>query len=173
MNLFNYCKQLNILKTDNSYNWFILRVMLGVVMLGHGLQKAFGWFGGFGWEGSMGYFTGHVGMPAPLAAFVILIESLGAALLIIGFAGRINAALIGIIMIGAFMVEHKTHGFYMNWFGNQKGEGYEFDLLIWAIALVLTINGSGRFSVDRWLTAGRTTSSNGAANANKYAKATV
>ncbi|NML21119.1 DoxX family protein [Pseudoflavitalea sp. G-6-1-2] len=172
MNLFNYCKKLNILGTDNSINWTILRVMLGVVMLAHGVQKTFGWFGGFGWEGSMGYFTGHVGMPAPAAAFVILVESLGAALLIIGFAGRINAALIGLIMIGAFFVEHKSNGFYMNWFGNQKGEGYEFDLLLWAIAAVLTINGSGRFSVDRWLTA-RRTSSHGTTNAPRYAKATA
>lgn len=137
--------------TDNSYNWFILRIALGVVILAHGLQKTFGWFGGFGWEQSMNYFTGHVGMPSALAALVILIESLGAFLLIIGFAGRINAFLLGVVMIGAFFVDHRHNGFFMNWFGNQRGEGFEFDLLIWAIAAVLTINGSGRYSVDRKL----------------------
>lgn len=141
----------NLLATDNSYNWLILRVTLGTVMLAHGVQKAFGWFGGFGWDNSINYFTGVVGLPTALAALVILIESLGAVLLIIGFAGRINAALIGIVMAGAFFVDHRPNGFYMNWFGNQKGEGFEFDLLFWAIAIVLVINGSGRFSVDRWL----------------------
>lgn len=137
--------------TDNNFNWFLLRISLGVVMLAHGVQKAFGWFNGFGWENSMNYFTGTVGMPAPLAALVILIESLGAFLLIIGLAGRLNAALIGLVMAGAFVVDHAKNGFYMNWFGNQPGEGFEFDILIWAMAVVLTINGSGRFSVDRWL----------------------
>ena len=137
--------------TDNNINWTILRIALGGVMLAHGVQKAFGWFNGFGWDNSIGYFTGVVGLPWLMAAFVILVESLGAFLLILGFAGRINAALIGLVMIGAFMVDHRQHGFYMNWFGNQKGEGFEFDLLIWAIALVVTINGSGRYSIDRWL----------------------
>ena len=140
--------------TDNSYNWFILRIVLGVVVLAHGLQKTFGWFGGFGWEQSMNYFTGHVGLPSALAALVILIESLGAFLLIIGFAGRINAFLLGIVMIGAFFVDHRHNGFFMNWFGNQRGEGFEFDLLIWAITAVLTVNGSGRLSIDRLLARG-------------------
>lgn len=141
-----------ILATNDDYCWFILRVALGFVMLGHGVQKAFGWFGGYGWDNTIGYFTGTVGIPAWLGALVILIESLGAFLLILGFAGRINAALTGIVLIGAFVVDHAPNGFFMNWFGNHKGEGYEFDILYWAIALVLTINGSGKFSIDRWLT---------------------
>jgi putative oxidoreductase len=144
----------NLLATDNSYNWLILRVALGVVILAHGVQKTFGWFNGFGWEQSMNYFTGHVGLPSVIAALVMLIESLGAFLLIIGFAGRINAFLLGVVMIGAFFVDHRHNGFFMNWFGNQRGEGFEFDLLIWAIAAVLTVNGSGRFSVDRALARG-------------------
>src|SRR5690349_14086103 len=72
-----------VLKTDNSSNWLLLRIALGVVMLGHGLQKTLGWFGGFGWDASVQYFTGYVGVPYPLAAFIILIESVGAVLLII------------------------------------------------------------------------------------------
>lgn len=140
-----------IFATDNSYNWLILRVALGIVLLAHGLQKAFGWFNGFGWENSVNYFTGTVGLPALLAMLVILIESLGALLLIAGFAGRINAALMGIVIAGAFFVDHLPNGFYMNWFGTNKGEGFEFDILFWAIALILTINGSGKFSIDRWL----------------------
>lgn len=145
--------QRRLLATDNNYNWLILRVALGVVMLGHGLQKAFGWFGGFGWNNTMGYFTGTVGLPSWLSALVILIESLGAVLLIIGFAGRINAALMAIVMAGAFFAEHLRHGFFMNWFGTNKGEGFEFDILFWAISLIIVINGSGKCSIDRWLAA--------------------
>jgi putative oxidoreductase len=140
-----------IISTDNSYNWLIMRVTLGTVMLAHGVQKAFGWFDGFGWTNTVNYFTHTVGLPTALAAFIILIETLGAVLLIVGFAGRINALLLGIVMAGAFFVDHLPNGFYMNWFGNHKGEGYEFDILFWAIAGVLAVNGSGKFSVDRWL----------------------
>jgi putative oxidoreductase len=138
--------------TDNSSNWLLLRIALGTVMLGHGLQKSLGWFGGFGWDSSMDYFTGFVGLPSPLAALVILAESLGAVFLILGIAGRINAALMIAIMTGAFFVDHLPNGFFMNWFGTQKGEGFEFDILFIAIALILVVNGSGKFSVDRWIT---------------------
>ena len=140
-----------ILRTDNNYSLTILRIAVGTVLLAHGLQKALGWFNGFGWNASMQYFTGYVGLPAPLAALVILIESLGSLFLIIGFAGRINAALAGFVMIGAFFVDHVHNGFFMNWFGKQKGEGFEFDILFIAIAFVVAVNGSGAFSVDRWI----------------------
>ena len=141
-----------IFATENKYSWTILRVTLGIVMLAHGVQKAFGWFGGYGWEGSMGYFTGTVGLPTFLGASIILIETLAAFLLIIGFAGRVNALLVGAVILGAFFIDHLPNGFYMNWFDNQKGEGIEFDLLFLAISSFVTINGSGALSIDRWLT---------------------
>ena len=143
-----------LFRTENNYSWTILRVTLGVVMLAHGLQKAFGWFGGYGWDGTMGYFTGTVGLPYFLGASVIIIESLGALLLILGFAGRINAVLVGAVILGAFFVDHLPNGFYMNWFGNQKGEGFEFDLLFLAISSFIAINGSGALSIDRWIASG-------------------
>lgn len=145
-----------IFATENKYSWTILRVILGVVMLAHGVQKAFGWFGGFGWDGTMGYFTGMVGLPSLFAAFIILVESLGALLLIIGFAGRVNSLLVGAVILGAFFIDHFPNGFYMNWFGNQKGEGVEFDLLFLAISSFIVINGSGALSVDRWLSSRKT-----------------
>lgn len=140
-----------ILVTDNDITLTILRVILGIVLLGHGLQKAFGLFGGFGWTNTIHYFTGTAGIPAWLGGFVIIIETLGAGLLILGFAGRLNALLMIAVIIGAFFVDHISNGFFMNWLGNQKGEGYEFDLLFIAMAVVLTIKGSGKFSVDRLL----------------------
>jgi len=140
-----------IINTGNDHSLLILRVVLGVVLMAHGLQKAFGWFNGFGWNNTINYFTGTVGIPALLGAFVILIETLGALFLILGFAGRINAALMGIVIIGAMVVDHVKNGFYMNWFGIQKGEGFEFDLLFIAISIALVLKGSGSFSVDRLL----------------------
>lgn len=140
-----------IFKTTNSYNWLLLRMALGVVMLGHGLQKSLGWFGGFGWNGSMHYFTDFVGLPSVLAAFIILIESVGAVFLILGAGGRIMAALMGIVIVGALIVDHSAHGFFMNWLNTQKGEGIEFDILFLSIAIVLSVNGSGKFSIDQWL----------------------
>ena len=145
-----------IFATENKYSWTILRVTLGIVMLAHGVQKAFGWFGGYGWDGTMGYFTGTVGLPAVLGGFIIIIETLAAFLLILGFAGRVNALLVGAVILGAFFIDHLPNGFYMNWFGNQKGEGFEFDLLFLAISSFVAINGSGALSIDRWLTSGKT-----------------
>jgi putative oxidoreductase len=147
MNSFSFKR---ILSTDSNYSWLLLRVTLGFVMGAHGVQKAFGWFGGFGWNNTIGYFS-SVGLPTILGGLVIFIETLGALLLIIGFAGRINAALLGIVLIGAFFIDHLPNGFYMNWYGETRGEGFEFDILFWAIAIVLTINGSGKYSVDRWI----------------------
>ena len=137
-----------IFRTTNSSNWFLLRIALGIVMLGHGLQKSLGWFGGFGWDGSMQHFTDFVGLPSSLAAFIILVESLGALFLILGFAGRIMAGLMGIIIVGALAVDHAAHGFFMNWLNTQKGEGIEFDILFLSIAIVISINGSGKLSID-------------------------
>jgi putative oxidoreductase len=54
-------------------------------------------------------------------------------------------------MLGAFFVDHLPNGFYMNWFGTQKGEGIEFDLLFLAISSFIAINGSGALSIDRWI----------------------
>lgn len=142
-----------LLKTDNNISLLVLRVSLGVVLLAHGLQKSLGWFGGFGWQKSMEYFTNYVGLPSILAALVILIETIGGLFLVIGFATRINALLAGIVIAGAFFIDHLGNGFYMNWFGNHKGEGYEFDILFWAMAIAIVVNGAGMFSADRWLTA--------------------
>jgi putative oxidoreductase len=140
-----------IFTTDNSYSLLLLRVTLGVVMGAHGVQKAFGWFGGYGWNNTIGYFN-SVGLSDFLGALVILVETLGALLLVIGFAGRISAAAMAIVMVGAFVIDHLPNGFYMNWFRGTRGEGFEFDILFWAIALVITFNGSGAFSIDRLLT---------------------
>ena len=100
----------------------------------------------------MGFFTGQMGIPALFAALAILAESAGAVALIAGFLGRITALGIGSVMIGAAVMVHAKVGFFMNWTGQLPGEGYEYHLLALGLALVVMLQGAGRYSVDRVLT---------------------
>ena len=142
-----------LLQTDDSWSGLILRVMLGVVMFPHGAQKVFGWFGGNGFSGTMGFFTTQLNIPAVVAFLVIMAESVGAVMLIAGFVTRFAAFGIACVMVGAIWLVHLPNGFFMNWFGKQAGEGYEYHLLMLAISVALMIAGGGKWSVDRTITA--------------------
>jgi putative oxidoreductase len=140
-----------LLATDRSALLTLLRVTLGVVMLPHGLQKTFGWFGGYGFTGTMGFF-GSIGIPAFLGFLAIAAESAGALALIAGVTTRIAAfGLIVNMLVAASM--HRANGFFMNWSGQQKGEGIEYHILYIAMAVVIVIAGAGRWSIDRAITA--------------------
>jgi putative oxidoreductase len=121
---------------------------LGVILFPHGAQKLLGWFGGYGFNGTMGFLTGAVGLPWILALLVILIEFFGAIALIFGFATRIVAVGIISLFTGIVLTSHIQNGFFMNWSSNTKGEGYEFHLLIIGIAIALLFSGAGKWSVD-------------------------
>jgi putative oxidoreductase len=127
-----------------------LRLTLGLVMLPHGLQKTLGLFGGHGFTGTLDYFTGALGIPWLFALAAILAESAGALALVLGLCGRVAALGVGITMAVAAST-HLPHGFFMNWFGTQQGEGFEYHLLALALAAAVVVRGSGRASVDRWL----------------------
>ena len=137
--------------TEDSIAIAVLRVALGTVMFAHGAQKALGWFGGHGYEGTMGFLTQHVGLPGILAFLVIAIEFLGALALIVGVGGRLAALGIGGVMAGAVFTSHLSTGFFMNWTGTQAGEGFEYHILAMAMAAAVAIAGSGAYSLDRWL----------------------
>lgn len=139
-----------LIKTDDDLNLLLARLFLGIVIFPHGAQKLFGWFGGYGFSGTMNFFTGN-GMPAFVAFLVIMAESLGALALIAGFIGRFMAFGIGLVMTGAIFMMHLNNGFFMNWSGKQAGEGYEFHILAIALALIVIIKGSGKFSIDGFL----------------------
>jgi putative oxidoreductase len=139
--------------TDDSTATAILRLVLGVVFFAHGAQKMLGWFGGFGFAATMGFFTGVGHIPAPLAFLAIAAEFFGGIGLILGFLTRIAALGIGVNMLVAILTVHLPFGFFMNWTGAQKGEGFEFHLLVLGIVAFLVIRGAGAFSVDRALSA--------------------
>jgi putative oxidoreductase len=140
-----------LLQTDDDAASLILRVLLGAVMFAHGAQKVLGVFGGHGLAGTMGFFTGQLGIPAPLAVLAIATEFLGSLGLFFGFLTRLAALGIGVLMVVAAVMVHLPNGFFMNWFGNQKGEGFEYHILAVAIALALLIRGGGKWSIDRAL----------------------
>lgn len=140
-----------LLDTGDDVAATVLRLTLGGVMFAHGAQKLLGWFGGFGFEGTMGFFTGTIGLPAWLAVLIILLEFFGGIALMIGLAGRLMAAGFAGIMLGAIFTVHGQNGFFMNWTGSQPGEGFEFHLLALAMAVALILKGSGALSVDRVL----------------------
>ena len=139
-----------ILETDNSTSSLILRLALGIVMFPHGAQKLLGWFGGYGFSGTIGFFTETLGIPALFAFLVIIAEFFGALALIVGLLTRIAALGVGVVMAVAATL-HVSNGFFMNWTGQQQGEGYEYHLLALGIAVAIVLNGAGRCSVDRAL----------------------
>jgi putative oxidoreductase len=145
----------SLLRTEAHFAPAIARVVLGAAILPHGAQKLFGWFGGYGFTGTMNWFTQTMHMPWLLGFAAILAETLGGFALIAGFATRIAALALGVIFVTAVALLHGQHGFFQNWFGNQKGEGYEYFVLGLALVAIAVIYGGGAASVDRLLTRGR------------------
>lgn len=138
----------HLFTTESDITLTILRIALAVVIFPHGAQKLLGWFGGHGFKGTMGFFTGSLKVPSVLALGVILIEFFAPIMLLIGLATRAAALAIAVVMIVAVFMVHLRVGFFMNWFGAQQGEGYEFHLLAVGIAVALLIGGGGAYAVD-------------------------
>jgi len=140
-----------LFNTKENWSQLIIRVMLGAVIFPHGAQKLLGWFGGYGFSGTMGFFTESLGLPWVIGFLVILIEFFGPLLLIAGLFTRFMAFSIFCQFIGIIFTSHIQYGFFMNWFGNQQGEGYEYHLLILGMAAALTISGAGKLALDKYL----------------------
>ena len=137
--------------TEKASAPVILRLTLAAAIFPHGAQKLLGWFGGYGFQGTMGFFTGAMGLPWLLALGVILIEFFAPLMLVLGVGTRLAALGLGTVMTTAMLMVHIHNGFFMNWFGTQKGEGIEYFLLVIGLALALIVSGGGRWSVDRTL----------------------
>jgi putative oxidoreductase len=140
-----------LISTDNDSATAILRFVLGVIFFAHGAQKMLGWFGGYGFSGTMGFFTDVMHIPVLFAFLAITAEFFGGLGLILGFLTRIAALGIFSNMVVAIAMVHYRFGFFMNWTGAQKGEGFEYHLLVLAITAFLMIRGAGAVSIDRVL----------------------
>lgn len=138
-----------IFHTDDSWTMTIIRLILGLVIFPHGAQKLLGWFGGYGFNGTMNFFTGTVGLPSTIGFLVIMIEFFGSLALIAGIGTRIIAGAYIILAMGIMLSSHIQHGFFINWYGNQAGEGFEFFILWIGMAIALFLNGAGKYSVDK------------------------
>jgi putative oxidoreductase len=145
---------MGLFATNGGVTSLILRVTLGFVMFAHGSQKVLGWFGGHTLFQTLNMFTQQMHMPLPLALLVIAAEFLGGLGLIVGLLTRIAAFGVACDMIGAIALVHWKFGLFMNWFGNQKGEGFEYHLLVIAICIVLILRGGGALSIDGAIAAG-------------------
>jgi putative oxidoreductase len=142
-----------LVATDNDAGTALLRLVLGVIFFAHGAQKMLGWFGGYGFTGTMGFFTNVMHIPALFAFLAIAAEFFGGLGLIFGFLTRIAALGIFTNMAVAVALVHHQFGFFMNWTGAKKGEGYEYHLLVLALTVFLMIRGAGAASIDRLLSA--------------------
>ena len=140
-----------LLQTKEDVSMLVLRLGLGIVFFPHGAQKALGWFGGYGFNATLAAFTDKMHIPLVFAFLAIAAEFLGAIALILGFFTRVAAFGIAVVMVVAIYMVHGRFGFFMNWSGAQKGEGFEYHLLVIAIAVALMIKGGGSFSIDKKL----------------------
>lgn len=141
-----------LFQTEDRWSSLVLRLMLGIVFFPHGAQHVLGWFGGHGFSGTMNFFTTQGHMPWIVAFLVVMGEFLGSMGLIVGFLTRIAAFGITCVMTGAIVLVHWKYGFFMNWFGKQSGEGFEYHLLAVAIGVAIMMTGAGKWSLDRVIT---------------------
>ena len=125
----------------------VARVVLAVVMFAHGAQKLFGLFGGRGLDATYAFFA-NFGIPPWLGTLAMVAEFGGAIALLLGLLGRLAAAGLIVNMLVAIFVVHGQFGFFMNWGGQQAGEGIEFHIITIALLLMILVRGSGLLSVD-------------------------
>ena len=137
-----------IFNTNNDWTGFVTRLSIGLILFPHGAQQMLGLFGGYGFSGTMSFLTDTMHLPWLIAFLVITIEFFGSISLVTGFASRLWSIAMAVIFIGTIFTAHIGNGFFMNWYGTQKGEGFEYALLIVGLSIATVINGSGKYSID-------------------------
>jgi putative oxidoreductase len=133
-----------LLETNSNPTLLLLRLVAGIILLPYGLKKL-GWLKGPG-NNSFAKMI-EIKVPLFIAYLITVAQTLGAIALMVGFLGRIAAGGNFIIMLGA-MFYHIKDGWSMNWYGEKKGEGIEYFVMLLAILLAIIIEGSGPFSID-------------------------
>jgi putative oxidoreductase len=137
-----------LIDTDGDWVLTIVRVVLGVVLFAHGAQKLLGWYGGPGLSATLRTFRDQLRIPVPLTCLAIAAEFFGGLGLIVGFLTRIAALGVAITIAVAMVTVHLKYGFFMNWFGEKRGHGVEYHLVVIALAVVVMVKGAGAFSFD-------------------------
>jgi putative oxidoreductase len=137
-----------LINTDDQLSSLVLRIPVGVIFAAHGAQKLFGWFGGYGLEGT-GQFMASQGLePGFLMALLAgSAEFFGGLALILGLLTRPAAAVLAFTMLIAGVVVHGANGLFLS------NGGFEFALALFAASVALALQGGGRLSVDRVLSA--------------------
>jgi len=135
-----------ILATDNGSAALALRMPVGIIFAAHGAQKLFGWFGGYGLEGT-GQYMESIGLTPGvwMAGAAGAAEFFGGLLLIAGLLTRSAALMLAVTMVVAIVTAHLSNGLFMS------NNGYEFALTMLAASVSLLVSGAGRLSVDAWL----------------------
>jgi putative oxidoreductase len=121
------------------------------VLFAHGARSLLGWFGGYGFTGTMQYLTTVAGLPWLIGLLVIGLQFFGALLLLTGLGTRLVAIATFFLFVGMIVTSHLDYGFFMNWSGKQGGEGFEYHLLVLGMCAALAVLGGGACSVDRQL----------------------
>jgi putative oxidoreductase len=135
-----------LIDTDGDWVLTIVRVVLGVVLFAHGAQKLLGWYGGPGLSATLRTFRDQLRIPVPLTCLAIAAEFFGGLGLIVGFLTRIAALGVAITIAVAMVTVHLKYGFFMNWFGEKRGHGVEYHLVVIALAVVVMVKGAGAIS---------------------------
>ncbi len=139
-----------VLGSYPSWSLLIVRLTLGVIFFAHGAQKVFGWFGGNGLKGTMGYFQQALGVPPALAALAAFTECFGGLAMVVGLLARPAALGLIVVMLVAIAKVHWKHGFFLNWsLAAGKGHGMEMNLALIGMALAVLVGGAGAVSIDR------------------------
>ena len=137
-----------ITSTDTGLDTLPLRVGAGAIFAAHGAQKLFGWFGGYGLEGTAGWMA-SIGLEPGLLMAVLAgsAEFFGGLLLVFGLLVRPIALLLAVTMVVAIVTVHLQNGLFM------ANNGYEFGLALLAASVALLLRGAGSLSADRLLQA--------------------
>ena len=126
----------------------VMRLAAGIVLFPHGAQKLLGWWGGYGFAGTMNFFTNTLHIPPVLGFIAIVAEFLVPLGLIAGLFTRLSALGAAVLLTVAIFTVQLPNGFFMNWFGTQKGEGIEYSLLMIGLATAVFLRGAGAYSLD-------------------------
>jgi putative oxidoreductase len=139
-----------LLGTYPSWSRLVVRLALGIVFFAHGAQKVFGWFGGHGLKATIQTFQQYLKVPPAATALAAFVECFGGLALVVGFLARPAAVGMIVVMVVAIAKVHWKNGFFLATAPGQAN-GWEYNLVLIAMALAVLIGGAGALSIDHLL----------------------